>query len=173
MDDTTLRVIRAAKRARKARTPNSFTKWAGEPVVIVRAGLVADYAINVYVAIMAVTAGVPVFSLTTPDGWTTVWATLLIIASVIATVCISSDAPAAAAMRPKWRVVEFVSTGAVWVFTGSYAAALHILGFVSQDDNRQTAAAVSLGLVVLPLFRWVYLTWRLGRRDIPSEKSSE
>lgn len=172
--ETTDRIVRGArtKRTREPRTRSRVEEWAWSPVVVLRVGLVALYAINVYVAIVAFLAGVPVFTRTTPDGWQITWAVALMLSALIAAICVSIDEPAHRHSKAlRW--AEMISAAGVFVLAGTYSVALHVVGFGSGDQNRQVVAAVSVALFVLPFVRFLWLTSQLGRTPANSETRHE
>lgn len=171
MHETTDQVRRYAqrmKRERKKERPWSrIESWARTPFVILRVGLVAMYAISVYVAAMALIAGVPVFDEAnrTPSGFSTAWGLGLSTAALVASVCVSFDDPVLA-RRTFWRWTELVASGFTWVLTGTYTISLHIVAYDAGDQARQVVAAVALGLFVIPFLRFLQLSSQLGRKPV-------
>ena len=58
--------------------------WVWSPVIVLRVALVITYVLYVYASIIAFIAGIPVFKLTTPEGYTSVWAVLLGSSAIVA-----------------------------------------------------------------------------------------
>ena len=175
MHETTDQVRRYAQRMKRERKANSSVarlgSWATTPFVILRIGLVAMYAISVYVATMALIAGVPVFDEAgrTPSGFSTAWGVGLLVTAAIATLCVSFDDPVLS-RRTIWRWAELASSGMTWVLTGTYTISLHIVAYDTGDQGRQVVAAVALGLFVIPFLRFLQLASQLGRKPVDLEE---
>jgi hypothetical protein len=156
IDETTAQVRKVAHRSvRSPRRRTPFEVWAWSPVSILRVALVITYLIVVGFAVTSFIAGVPVFELTTPVGYTAPWAVLL---------CASAIAAAIGAVNDHWRQLERWASLMVTNLLLPYVAALHIIGYISGDPNRQAVSWVALGLLVLPLTRFLWLASQAGKK---------
>jgi hypothetical protein len=134
---------------------SKFAVWAWSPVIVLRIALLAAYLVSVYASVWAFVAGVPVFTLTTPQGYTAVWAVLLGGSAVVSAVGSITD---------RWQQVEKWASlvlSALWL---AYVGGLTGVGFAEGDPDRQFIAAASITLLVLPVARFVYLAAQSGKR---------
>lgn len=132
--------------------------WAWSPIIVLRASLVSVYVLYIYSSVIAFIAGVPIFTLTTPAGWTPVWAVLLGAASVVSAIGSISD---------RWQKVEKWSTLGLSALLLAYIGGLNIVGFVEHDLDRQFIGAIALIAAVLPIARFVYLAAQSGKIHAP------
>lgn len=167
MHETTDQIRRVARQrsSKPVRTPTPVERWAWTPVFVLRFGLVASYVIVSYVAIIALISGIPAFDQEgrTWHGFTTWWGAAMLLGGVLATVCISVEDP----LRPTRRAIqwaELIALGVVLVMAATYSGSLHIIAFATGDQNRQTVAAVSLALSVLPFARFLWLALQVGKK---------
>lgn len=145
------------RRARRSRS--RFETWAWSPVIVLRVALVATYLLYVYAAIIAFVAGIPVFSLTTPEGYTSIWAVLLGVSALISAVGSVAD---------HWDRIERWASLALSSLMLAYVGGLNIVGWVSGDLDRQFVGAIAIIAFVLPVTRFVYLAAQSGKRhDVP------
>ena len=132
-----------------------IAQWAWSPVIVLRVALMAAYLISVYASVWAFIAGVPVFTMTTPEGYTSIWAVLLGGSAVLSAIGSITD---------RWQVLEKWASlilSALWL---TYVGGLTGVGFAEGDPDRQFIAAASLTLLVLPVARFVYLAAQSGKK---------
>ena len=114
----------------------------------------ASYLISVYASVWAFIAGVPVFTLTTPEWYTSVWAILLGASAVLSAIGSITD---------RWQLLEKWASlvlSALWL---TYVGGLTGVSFAEGDADRQFIAAAFLTLLVLPVARFVYLAAQSGK----------
>ena len=133
---------------------SGFARWVWSPVIVLRVALVSAYLISVYASAWAFIAGIPVFRLTAPEGYASVWAVLLGTAAVIAAVGSISD---------RWQKVEMWASLALFALWLAYVGGMHGVAFAAGDPDRQFLAAASITLLVLPVTRFVYLAAQTGK----------
>lgn len=136
---------------------SSFARWAWGPAIVLRVSLVLTYALYVYGAIIAFLAGVPIFDLTTPQGWTSVWAVLL---AVSAAFCMVGS------VKDEWQAVEKWAALGLSSAVVAYIIPLNLVGYVEGDLNRQFVGVVATIAGVLPVGRFVYLVAQTGKLRI-------
>lgn len=129
--------------------------WAWGPVVVLRIALVAVYLGYVYASVIAFLAGVPVFRLTAPEGYTSVWAVLLGTSAVLAAVGSISD---------RWQQLEKWASLVLSAMMLAYVGGLNGVGFVEGDLDRQFVGAIAFIAFILPAVRFVYLAAQSGKR---------
>lgn len=134
-----------------------FAMWAWSPVIVLRVSLVATYLGYVYAAIIAFMVGVPVFDLTTPPGWTPVWAVLLGISAMLSAVGSVTD---------RWQRLERWATLVLSALLLAYVGGLNIVGYIERDLDRLFVGAVAGVAAILPVARFVYLAAQSGKRRI-------
>lgn len=169
LEDTLQRPLKAA-RLPKPEGPsagNVFKQWAGSQVAAYRFGLVLCYLGTIYFGISAVVAGIPAFEFTTPNGWTPIWASVLILGGFSAAIGAirAGEEPVTREVRVFNRI-ELGGAIALFLTLGGYAAVLHILGYQFGDTNRVAAGAGFLALSLQPAVRMIWLFFR------PSKSSS-
>jgi len=147
--------------ARRERT--RFEIWAWSPVIVLRVALVATYVIYAYASIIAFLAGVPIFDLTTPSGWTPIWAVVMGGSATFAAVGSTSE---------RWERLEMWSGGFLSAMMFAYVLGLNIVAWASLDASRQFVGAIALIAFVLPVTRFVYLAAQSGKRhtDVASDR---
>jgi hypothetical protein len=139
----------------KERIPTKFEVWAWSPVIVLRIALVVTYLLYINFAVRSMIAGIPVFTLTAPAGYTLIWGALLAIAATTSAV---------GAIDDRWNGVERWASLALSSLMFAYVGAMNLVAFVSGDVNRQAVgAAVAIGLV-LPVCRFVYLAAQAGKK---------
>lgn len=131
-----------------------FARWAWGPTIVLRIALVGSYIIAVYAATLAFIAGVPVFDLTTPAGYTVFWATLMGGSALVAAV---------ASINDKWQRVEKWAALFVVSTLLTYVFALTGVAFGEHDITRQFVSAVAGGWSLLFTTRFVYLAAQTGK----------
>lgn len=129
--------------------------WAWGPVVVLRVALVAVYLGYVYASAIAFIAGVPVFRLTAPEGYTAIWAVLLGSAAVLAAVGSITD---------RWQQLEKWASLVLSAMMLAYVGGLNGVGFVEGDLDRQFVGAIAFIAFILPAVRFVYLAAQSGKR---------
>lgn len=158
IDETTAQVIRAASRrpaVKVSRKPTPFETWAWSPVIVLRVALVITYLLYVYAAVIAFIAGIPIFDLTTWEGYTPIWAVLVAAGAIVSSV---------GALTEHWEKLEkWASLGLSSLLAG-YTGALNIVAYGSGDLGRQFVGAIALIAMVLPATRFVYLAAQTGKR---------
>ena len=134
-----------------------FAIWAWSPIIVLRVSLVTIYLLWTYAAGIAFIAGVPVFDLTTPVGWTPVWATVLGTSAMLS---------ALGSLADRWSSVErwssLILSGMIFAYVGS----LNLVAWVEGDLTRQFVGAVALIAAVLPVTRFVYLAAQSGKKHV-------
>lgn len=153
IDETTANVRLRARKAVRRRS--AFEVWAWSPVIVLRIALVITYLLYVYFAVISFIAGVPVFALTTPEGYTSVWAVLLGVSAAVA--CIGS-------ISDHWSRIELAGAIGISVLMLAYVGGLNIVGFASHDINRQAVGGSTAIAFVLPMVRLIYLAAQVGKK---------
>lgn len=147
--------VRRAATLRSARSRSRFETWAWSPVIVLRVALVVTYLLHIGLATMAFIAGVPIFRLTAPEGYSDPWALFLGIGALAAAV---------GALDDRWRTLECWAALAVTAFAAGYVVPLYIVAFAAGDLNRQTVAIAVTFMLILPLSRFAWLAAQTGRR---------
>jgi hypothetical protein len=129
--------------------------WAWSPVIVLRVALVSVYLLYVYASVIAFVAGVPVFTLTAPEGYTPIWAFLLGAAAVVSAIGSLTD---------RWQKIEKWATLGLSALLLGYIGGVNIVGFVEQDLDRQFIGVITLIAGVLPFTRFVYLAAQSGKK---------
>lgn len=129
--------------------------WAWSPVIVLRIALVGVYLGFVYASVIAFIAGVPVFRLTAPDGYTSVWALFLGTSAVLSAVGSISD---------RWQQLEKWASLVLSAMMLAYVGGLNGVGFVEGDLDRQFVGAIAFIAFILPAVRFVYLAAQSGKR---------
>lgn len=141
---------RVARRQR-----SRFEIWAWSPVIGLRVALVITYLLYVYASVIAFRAGIPVFSLTTWEGYTPAWAVILGTSAVLSAI---------GAITDDWQRLEKWASLVLTSMLIGYAGGLNLLGFFEGDLRRQFVGAIALIAMVLPATRFVYLAAQSGKR---------
>ncbi len=156
IDDTLPRPPRSRRPMRhQSRLEAWATSWPWSQIALYRVTLVAAYLLHIGFAAMAFYAGLPIFRLTAPDGYTRVWAIMLAIAALTS---------ALGALADQLRVIERWSSLAVLALTLGYVVPLYEVGFLMNDANRQAVAVAATFMLLIPLSRFMWLASRAGRR---------
>ena len=129
--------------------------WVWSPVIVLRVALVVTYVLYVYASIIAFIAGIPVFKLTTPEGYTSVWAVLLGASAIVAAIGSTTD---------RWQALERWASLALSALLLTYIVWLNLVGFIEGDLDRQFIGAVALIAGILPITRFVYLAAQSGKK---------
>ena len=146
------------------REPTRFELWAWSPVIIFRVALISVYLICIYCGVMSVIAGVPVFDMTAPAGWHTLWGALLCLAAIVSAVSAIDD---------KWQVVERWASMLLSGLLLAYAGSLNYVAYVSGDLDRMFVGGVAVGLLVVPACRFGWLASRAGTRKVTQKAADE
>lgn len=134
---------------------SAFARWAWGPAIVLRVSLVIIYGLYAYGALIAFLVGVPIFDLTTPQGWTPVWAVLL---GVSALVCMIGS------IKDEWQRTERWAALGLSAAILAYIVPLHLVGYLEGDLSRQFIAVIATIAGVLPIGRFVYLVAQTGKR---------
>lgn len=131
--------------------------WFWSPVIVLRVALFGTYLLYVYAALIAFLAGVPIFNLTAPDGYTSVWAILLGVSAVLCAIGSLTD---------RWQRLEKWSSAVLGSLLLAYIGGLNLVGFVEQDLDRQFVGAIAAIAGLLPITRFVYLAAQSGKQRV-------
>jgi hypothetical protein len=142
-----------ARAQRRQRT--RFEVWAWSPVIILRIALIATYLVYIYAGVIAVIAGIPVFDLTQPPGYATIWGALLAVSAVVCGV---------GALDDRWQPWERWASLVMASLMVAYTGALNGLAFFSLDLSRMFVGAISFIALILPACRFVYLASQTGKK---------
>lgn len=134
---------------------SKWAVWAWSPVVVLRVALVAVYLGYVHASVIAFIAGVPVFRLTAPEGYTSVWALLLGTSAILSAIGSITD---------RWQQMEKWASLGLASMMGAYVGGLNGVGFVEGDLDRQFVGAIAFIAFILPAVRFVYLAAQSGKR---------
>lgn len=129
--------------------------WAWSPVIVLRIALVGVYLGFVYASVIAFIAGVPVLRLTTPEGYTSIWAVLLGTSAVLSAIGSITD---------RWQQLEKWASLVLSAMMLAYVGGLNGVGFVEGDLDRQFVGAIAFIAFILPAVRFVYLAAQSGKR---------
>lgn len=143
---------------------SKFAIWAWSPIIVLRVALVATYVVWAFCATIAFIAGVPIFELTTPHGWTPIWALLLGISAIASAVGSLTDA---------WQKLERWSSLLLSGMILAYVGGLNIVAWGEGDLSRQFIGGVAFIAGILPITRFVYLAAQSGKRHATTIDSSE
>lgn len=144
-------------RNRTAKQRNRFAIWAWSPIIVLRVSLVSTYCFYVLAGLIGVRAGIPIFTLTAPQGYTLIWASILGIAALVAAIGSLSD---------RWHTAEKWAAMFLSAMLLTYVGALFTVGFVENDLGRQFIAVISAIGALLPVTRFVYLAAQSGKRHV-------
>ena len=136
---------------------SQLAMWVWSPVIVLRVALVITYVLYVYASIIAFIAGIPVFKLTTPEGYTSVWAVLLGSSAIVAAIGSTTD---------RWQALERWASLALSALLLTYIGGLNLVGFIEGDLDRQFIGAVALIAGILPITRFVYLAAQSGKKHL-------
>ena len=135
------------------RYPSRFERWAWSEIPAYRLGLTLGYIGLIYFGVSAFIAGVPAFVLAAPQGWTPIWATVLVIGSIVASI-------GSVASTKRFRALELTGTWSIFLTIAVYAATLLFIAYGTGDTSR---AAVGSGFVVLSIAPGVRMLWLMAR----------
>lgn len=131
--------------------------WIWSPVIVLRVALFAVYAVYVYGAVIAFIAGIPIFTLTAPEGYTSAWAIALAISALLSAIGATSD---------HWQKLEKWSTLVLSALMLGYVGGVNLVGFLEMDLDRQFAGAIAIIAVILPVTRFIYLAAQSGKKRL-------
>lgn len=134
---------------------NAVEAWFWAPITVLRVSLISVYALYVYAAWIAFRAGIPIFSLLTPPGYTSIWAVLLGIAAII---CFITS------LQAKWEKIERWAALGLFAMMAAYCVGLNLQGYTEGDLDRQFVGVVSVIAIILPLGRFLYLAAQSGKK---------
>ena len=135
--------------------------WVWSPVIVLRVALVVTYVLYVYASIIAFIAGIPVFKLTTPEGYTSVWAVLLGSSAIVSAIGSTTD---------RWQALERWASLVLSALLLTYIGVLNLVGFIEGDLDRQFIGAVALIAGILPITRFVHLAAQSGKKHLAWKK---
>lgn len=153
VDETTQQVIRKARRQQRQMT--ALEQWAWSPVIVLRVALVIVYLLYVYGGVIAFIAGIPIFTLLAPEGYTSLWAAALVPAAVVAAV---------GSLAERWENIEKWAALALTALQSGYVVGVNAVGFAGGDLTRQYVGVLSVIAIVLPATRFVYLAAQSGKK---------
>lgn len=138
--------------------------WVWSPVIVLRVALFATYMLYVYASVIAFLVGVPIFDLTTPPGYTAVWAVLLGAAAVFSAVGSITD---------RWQKLERWATLILSAILLGYIGSMNLMAWVENDLTRQFVGVIALIAGVLPFTRFVYLAAQSGKKHAPLRRTRQ
>lgn len=134
----------------RARERSKFEVWVWTELPAYRLGLLLGYSFAVYFGISALIAGVPAFTLTAPDGWTFIWACLLVIGGPIGLIGILQD-------TSKFRKTELLAAVIISWALSIYAVTVLFIAYMTGDLTRVAAGAALAWLASGPTIRMFWL----------------
>lgn len=132
-----------------------FRTWAWSPVIVVRIAIAASYLLTIVMAVFGfLTVYLPSFERTGINNasW---WAGGLILFSIAALV---------GSTRDKWASLEKWASVGVLAGQALYISAILISGSRSGNLAATTAGVGLMGMMILPLSRFLWLASRAGRK---------
>ncbi len=130
--------------------------WAWSPVIVLRVALAATYMLWLFASIIAFFAGVPILSLTAPEGYTSIWAVLLGVSALVSAIGSTTD---------KWQQLEKWASLALSAMLLAYVGGLNIVGYLEGDLDRQFVGSVAIIASILPVTRFFYLAAQTGKKS--------
>lgn len=143
-------VRRAARRAQRERTPSRLERWAWSEIPAYRLGLTLGYAVMIYFGISAFIAGVPAFDIAAPEGWTPIWAAVLVLGGAVGITGSIND-------KPRLRAIELVGSSLLSLTLVTYAGTILAIAYGVGDSGRAAAGSGFVGLAVPPVIRMLWL----------------
>lgn len=138
------------KMERRARKQSSFEQWAWTEIPAYRLGLLLSYSFSVYFGISALIAGIPIFEIGAPTGWTTFQAIAILIAGPLGVLGIVQDT--------LWfRRVELAAATILSLAVFSYAATMLYIAYATEDMGRVSNGAALMWLATGPIVRMFWL----------------
>jgi uncharacterized membrane protein YhdT len=151
--------------SREPREPTRFERWAWSPISAYRLGLTLSYIAMVYFGVQAFIAGVPAFIIAAPEGWTPIWASILVLGGIVATI-------GSAGSSKRFERVETWGAWALFLTLATYAITLLVLAYGNGDNSRAAVGAGFVALGIMPLVRLLWLMSQLGRKKAAPEPSN-
>jgi hypothetical protein len=145
------------------RPKSKLAVWVWSPVIVLRIALFMTYIAYVYASVIAFIAGVPIFDLTSPPGYTSIWAVLLGASAVFSAVGSIAD---------RWQKTEKWATLALSALLLAYIGGLNLMGWAEYDLTRQFVGAIAFIAGILPMTRFVYLAAQSGKRHAPLDRKA-
>lgn len=136
---------------------NAVEAWFWAPITVLRVSLISIYALYVYGAWIAFRAGIPIFSLLTPPGYTSIWAVLLGIAAIVSFI---------SSLQMKWEKVERWAALALSAMMAAYCVGLNLQGYTEGDLDRQFVGVIAVIAIILPFGRFLYLAAQSGKKPV-------
>lgn len=150
--------------AKKPRTPTRFERWAWSPISAYRLGLTLSYVATVYFGVSAFIAGVPAFDIAAPQGWTPIWASILVLGGMTASI-------GSAASTKLFERIETVGAWTLFITLSTYSVTLLVLAYGQGDAGRAAVGAGFAALGVQPFVRLLWLMSQLGRKKaLPAQE---
>lgn len=136
-------------------------EWASQQVAAYRVGLVLGYLSMMYFGTSAYIAGIPTFDFTTPEGWTPIWSSVVVLGGLVGGI-----GSLKAGSEPETKEIKVFNgielAGAIMLFVtlGTYAALLLVIGYGYGDPGR---ASIGAGFVALGIPATVRMLWLIFR----------
>lgn len=143
-------IQRPARPRPAPRQPSRFERWAWSEIPAYRLGLTLGYGGTIYFGVSAFIAGVPAFDIAAPDGWTPIWAAVLVLGGTVGLFGSIADSR-------RFRAVELGGAIALAATLTTYAGTILAIAYGSGDVGRATAGAGFVGLAVPPVIRMLWL----------------
>jgi len=155
---------RPTRRDRPKPPPRSqtwFGRWALSQVAAYRYGLVLTYVGMIYFGASAFAAGIPVFDITAPHGWTPVWSSVVMVGGFIAAIgsLRAGEEPITKVIK-RFNRTELVGSIMLFLTLGTYAFVMLYLGYGHADISRQAVGAGFVALGIHPTIRMIWLIFR-------------
>lgn len=129
--------------------------WSKEPIHVPRWMLTAKYVSFAVLGALAVWSGIPTLQVVTFDAFTTGWAALLVLASILAAVF---------SFRREWEEGEKWASLVVSSLLATWGSAAVIRAIIEQDVGRVAGAFAVVIIAMLPSARALGLLRRAGVR---------
>lgn len=142
------------------RPKSRWAVWAWAPVIVLRFSLVATYVLYIYASVQAFLVGIPIFTLSTPPGYTPIWAVLLGTSALIAALGATSD---------EWQKIEKWATLVLSGMLFAYIVGLNTAAYAGGDLSRQFVGTIALIAAILPFTRFIYLIAQSGKKKYDAQ----
>lgn len=145
-----------------------FRGWISSQVAAYRVGLVLGYLAMIYFGTSAYITGIQTFQFTTPEDWTPIWSSVVVLGGLIGSIgsLRAGTEPANRHIRIFNRI-ELVGAIMLFLTLGTYAALLLIIGYGYGDGGRASAGAGFVALGIHPTVRMLWLIFRPRFMAIP------
>lgn len=147
--------------SKEPRIPTRFERWAWSPISAYRLGLTLSYIGIVYFGVSAFIAGIPAFTIAAPEGWTPVWAAVLVIGGAAASI-------GSVTGTKLFERIETLGAWGLFLTLGTYAATLLSLAYGGGDVTRAAAGAGFTALAIPVFVRLLWLMSQFGRKKATS-----